>query len=529
MVVDNSNPPAQKTASRRHRPLLIAALAILLAIGSVASFAGGVYVSFQTGDETANAEAQQPTAKPVPAPTQGPSGQQGSDQPWFLQGTEEPEVVEEEKEPEATEAAQVAEVEQEDEGSDSGGRTIRVLETMLASILVAGVSLASARGMWTLQNWSRTVVMAVLALIIIYFVISAMFEVSKEVFGGEHVLGLGDILVATLEGLLKVVAYCILPAALIYGLMHYAAEFEETLGQKKFIDRGVRYLLLATAMSAIVIVGLIIAFTGWRSLESLEAIGPADMLTGTIWRPGSIIGQTEKGQFGLVPMVVGSILSTFGAIVLGVPLSIGTAILLAEVAPQPVRETVRPAIELLAGIPSVVYGLFGMVVLAPMIRDLGVSGYNTGFGLLNASIILAVMIMPTVTNIAEDAIRAVPRAYKEGSLALGATRWQTIWNVILPSARSGIIAAIILGIGRALGETMALIMVIGNAIAVPERLGDNPLTLFLSTARTLTGNIAVEINYAEGAHRSALFFTGVLLFAMILLVNSVARYLMRDR
>jgi phosphate transport system permease protein len=140
------------------------------------------------------------------------------------------------------------------------------------------------------------------------------------------------------------------------------------------------------------------------------------------------------------------------------------------------------------------------------------------------------MIIPTVTNITEDAIRAVPRRYKEASLALGATHWQTIRSVILPAARSGIIAAIILGIGRALGETMALIMVIGNSIAIPEPLvKGNPLTLFLSPARTLTGNIAVEIGYAEGPHRSALFFTGVLLFAMILLVNTTARYMMRER
>jgi phosphate transport system permease protein len=227
-------------------------------------------------------------------------------------------------------------------------------------------------------------------------------------------------------------------------------------------------------------------------------------------------------------MIIGSILATFGSVVLGVPLSIGTAILLAEVAPASVREIVRPAVELLAGIPSVVYGLFGMVVLAPLIRKIQVP-YNTGFGLLNASIVLAVMLIPTVTNIAEDALRAVPKHYKEGSLALGATHWQTILRVLLPAARSGLVAAVILGIGRALGETMAVIMVIGNSIAIPKPLNDNPLTLFLSTARTLTGNIAVEINYAAGVHRSALFFTGVLLFLMILLVNSLARYLMRER
>jgi phosphate transport system permease protein len=180
-------------------------------------------------------------------------------------------------------------------------------------------------------------------------------------------------------------------------------------------------------------------------------------------------------------MMAGSALATLGAVVLGVPLSVGTAILLAEIAPRAVRETVRPAVELLAGIPSVVYGLFGMVVLAPLIRTIELP-YNTGFGLLNASIILAVMVLPTVTNIAEDAIRAVPREFKEGSLALGATHWQTIVQVILPAARSGIVAAVILGIGRALGETMAMIMVIGNSIAMPEPLNGNPLSIFLTAA-----------------------------------------------
>jgi phosphate transport system permease protein len=227
-------------------------------------------------------------------------------------------------------------------------------------------------------------------------------------------------------------------------------------------------------------------------------------------------------------MIVGSILSTFGAVVLGIPISIGVAILLAEIAPFAVREILRPAIELLAGIPSVVYGLFGMVVLAPMIRLIPIP-YNSGFNILNASIILAIMIMPTVTSIAEDAIRSVPNIYREGSLGIGATHWQTIWEVVLPAARSGIIAAVILGIGRALGETMAIIMVMGNSIAIPTPINDNPLTIFLSTARSLTGNIAVEINYAAGAHRSALFFTGVILFIMIFAVDSYARYLMREK
>jgi phosphate transport system permease protein len=185
-------------------------------------------------------------------------------------------------------------------------------------------------------------------------------------------------------------------------------------------------------------------------------------------------------------------------------------------------------VELLAGIPSVIYGLFGMVVLVPLVRQIPVPG-NTGFGLLSASIVLAVMVLPTITNIAEDAIRSVPREYKEGALALGTTHWQTITGVMLPAARSGIIAAIILGVGRALGETMAMIMVIGNSIAFPKPLTDNPLTLVLRQARTLTGNIAVEIKYATGLHEDALFATGVILFVLIMVVNGSARLLIQRR
>ena len=400
-------------------------------------------------------------------------------------------------------------------------------QVLLAAVIMAALGTLLARGMWTLQNWARTAVILLLGAIGLYYGLTVVFDAAAEIFGGEQVVPVGAILSIALNGLFRVVATGIIPMAVIYTLIRLGPYFEESPGQRAFIDRGIRYVLIATALSAVFVVFLIILFTLVEAWESIEKIGLETMLLGTVWRPGSIIG-TEEAQFGLVPMIVGSVLATFGAVVLGVPLSVGTAILLAEVAPPLVREIVRPAVELLAGIPSVVYGLFGMVVLAPLIRKIEVP-YNTGFGLLNASIVLAVMIMPTVTNIAEDAIRAVPRQYKQGSLALGATHWQTIRSVMLPAARSGIVAAIILGIGRALGETMAMIMVIGNSIAIPEPLNNNPLTLFLSSARTLTGNIAVEINYAAGAHRSALFFTGVLLFLMILLVNSLARYLMRER
>jgi len=291
---------------------------------------------------------------------------------------------------------------------------------------------------------------------------------------------------------------------------------------RRLIDRGVRYVLLMSAMVSIFVVFLILLFTLREGLPAFREIGVLNMLTGTVWRP-------QRDQLGILSMVAGSILVTIGAIALGVPLSLGGAIFLAEVAPSHVREVVRPAVELLAGIPSVVYGLFGMVVLVPMVRNFFSVPGNTGFGLASASMVLAVMVLPTITNIAEDAIRAVPREYREGSLALGATRWQTIVSVTIPAARSGIIAAIILGVGRALGETMAMIMVIGNSIRMPRPLSDNPLTLFLSQARTLTGNVAVEIKYATGLHEDALFATGVVLFVLIMLVNGSARVLMQRR
>lgn len=291
--------------------------------------------------------------------------------------------------------------------------------------------------------------------------------------------------------------------------------------RRYIVDRAVRYLLLAGALVSILIVFLIALFTLREGWPAFREIGLVRLLGGDVWRPG-------QKSFGLLAMIVGSVLVTFGAIALGLPAALGCAILLAEIAPASVRVIIRPAVELLAGIPSVVYGLFGTVVLVPLVRRIPVPG-NTGFGLLAASGVLAVMILPTITNIAEDAIRAVPREYKEGSLALGTTHWQTIVGVILPAARSGIVAAVILGVGRALGETMAMIMVIGNSVAFPAPLNQNPLTLFLSQARTLTGNIAVEISYATGLHANALFATGVVLFVLIMLVNSLARLLMRQR
>jgi phosphate transport system permease protein len=401
------------------------------------------------------------------------------------------------------------------------------ISTLLAVVIMVSLGLIVGWGLWTVKNWAKTAVIGILGFSGLYFATLVTFDAFAQIFGGAQVMPFLEILKISGLSLLRILATGAVPMALIYSLIRVESFFHETAKEREVIGRSVWYVLIAATLSAIIIVLLIIFFTGKESWQSINEVGILEMVFGTIWRPGSIIG-AEGAQFGMLPMIVGAMLSTFGAMILGLPLSIGTAILLTEVAPGWVRELFQPAIELLAGIPSVVYGLFGMVVLAPLIRKIPVEG-NTGFGLLNASIILAIMILPTVTNITRDAICAVPKKYKEGSFALGATHWQTIYQVILPAARSGIVAAIILGIGRALGETMALIMVIGNSIAMPTPLNDNPLTLFLSTARTLTGNIAVEINYSTGVHRSALFFSGLLLFFIILAVNSLARSLMKER
>ena len=278
-----------------------------------------------------------------------------------------------------------------------------------------------------------------------------------------------------------------------------------------------KYIFLFSALMSILIVVMIGIFTFREAIPAFRDIGIIKLLTGTVWRPG-------QGQYGILAMIAGSGLVTLGAVIIGVPLALGCAIFLSEIAPPAVRSIVRPSIELLAGIPSVVYGLFGMVVIVPLVRNIDVPG-NTGFGLLSASIVLAVMILPTISSVSEYAIRSVPKRFREGSLAMGATKWETLTKVILPGARSGIMSAILLGLGRALGETIAMIMVIGNSVIIPFAASDNPLTIFLSRARTLTGNIAVEINYATGLHESALFATGVVLFALIMIMNSSVRIL----
>ncbi|HET9223788.1 MAG TPA: phosphate ABC transporter permease subunit PstC, partial [Roseiflexaceae bacterium] len=243
----------------------------------------------------------------------------------------------------------------------------------------------------------------------------------------------------------------------------------------------------------------------------IARVGLWEFLGGTSWSPTS-----KPPQFGILPMIVGSLWLTFGSLVIGVPLGLAVAIFMVELAPPRLAALMRPAIQLLAGIPSVIYGFIGLTLLAPLVRSaLG----GPGLSVLTGAIILGFMILPSIIAISEDAMRAVPLAIREGALALGSTHWQVISGVILPTARSGIIAGVILGMGRALGETMAVIMMIGNSLDVPV----SPL----QPATTLTSNIGLELAYASGAHREALFATGVVLFVFIMILNGLATTFVR--
>ncbi|MBZ2164663.1 phosphate ABC transporter permease subunit PstC [Methanobacterium spitsbergense] len=268
------------------------------------------------------------------------------------------------------------------------------------------------------------------------------------------------------------------------------------------IEKG----LLITALSSIIIILLIIIFIFSEGLPSMESYGFLKFIFGTTWDPSS-------GDYGVLPMIVGSLGITGLALLFAVPLSLLCAIFMAEIAPKTMRKILKPVIETLAGIPSVVYGFFGLIVLVPIMR---VQFGGTGFSMLTASIILTVMILPTIISVSEDALRSIPQEYKEASLAVGATHWQTIKNVIFPAAIPGIITAIILGMGRAIGETLAVIMVAGNVAQFPNSIFD--------PVRALTSNIAIEMGYATGIHYSALFGTAIVLFIIIMILLVIANY-----
>ncbi|MCX7974550.1 MAG: phosphate ABC transporter permease subunit PstC [Candidatus Aminicenantes bacterium] len=269
-------------------------------------------------------------------------------------------------------------------------------------------------------------------------------------------------------------------------------------------EKLIQLFLLTIALSAISILALISIFIFTEGLPIMFRHGFKKFLFSLDWYP-------SEGYFGLLPMIIGSLLVTAGAMVIGVPLGLAGAIYLTQFSSKKVRNLVKPMIELLAGIPSVVYGFIGVVILVPFVRE---NFGGPGFSVFTASIILGIMILPTILSISIDSLMALPPSYREGSIALGATQWQTVRMVLLPAARSGIIASLILGLGRAVGETMAVIMIAGNATALPRSI--------LDPVRTLTSNIALEMGYVSGEHRQALFATGVILFIIIMILNTMA-------
>jgi len=276
-------------------------------------------------------------------------------------------------------------------------------------------------------------------------------------------------------------------------------------------EKNVQRILMAAAFSAISALLLIALFIFNEGLPFIFKYGLKNFLFANEWQP-------QLGKFGIFPMITASLWVTFGAMIIGAPLGVAVAFFLSEYVPKSVMRIVKPTIELLAAIPSVVYGFIGVMVLAPIIRN---NFGGPGLSLLAGSIILGIMILPTIISISVDSILAVPQSYREGSLALGATVWQTIYMVTIKASKSGIIASIILGLGRAVGETMAVIMVAGNAVNIPH----SPL----DSVRTLTANIALEMSYATGIHRQALFATGVVLFVGIIILNSIASVALRKR
>ena len=278
---------------------------------------------------------------------------------------------------------------------------------------------------------------------------------------------------------------------------------------KNFSESFMRLVFFIAACVSIFSVALICIFLFANGIPAIGEIGVFDFLLGTKWKPSNDI-------YGIFPMIIGSIYVTAGAIIVGVPIGILCAIFMARFCPAGIYRFLKPAVELLAGIPSIVYGFFGLVVIVPVIQELfGTSGK----GILTASLLLGIMILPTIISVSESSIRAVPESYYEGALALGDTHEMSVIRAVVPAAKSGILAGIILGVGRAIGETMAVIIVAGNQAIMPDSI--------LSGVRTMTSNIVMEMGYATDLHRQALIATGVVLFVFILIINMLFSILKR--
>ena len=272
--------------------------------------------------------------------------------------------------------------------------------------------------------------------------------------------------------------------------------------KKNLLEKLMGGVFLIAACVSILAVVLICLFLFANGIPAIGKIGFLKFLTGEVWRPSNDI-------YGILPFILGSLYVTAGAIIIGVSIGIMTAVFMARFCPKKLHRILKPAIDLLAGIPSVVYGFFGLVMIVPV----------TGSSIITASVILAIMILPSVISVSESALRAVPESYYEGSLALGATHERSVFSVLLPAASSGVFAGVVLGIGRAIGETMAVMMVAGNNTGMPKSI--------FKGVRTLTSNIAMEMGYATGLHREALIATGVVLFVFILIINFCSSMLKR--
>lgn len=277
----------------------------------------------------------------------------------------------------------------------------------------------------------------------------------------------------------------------------------------KLKEQMMQIVFLISASISILAVALICIFIFINGIPAMAEVGAFRFLSGSQWKPSNDI-------YGIFPMILGSLYVTAGAIIIGVPIGILTAVFMARFCPQKLYRIIKPSVDLLAGIPSVVYGFFGLMVIVPFIRDfLGGSGSS----MLAASVILGIMILPTIVNVSEAAIRAVPESYYEGSLALGATHERSVFFTVVPAAKSGIMAGVILGVGRAIGETMAVVMVAGNQAVIPSGV--------LKGLRTLTANIVLEMGYAADLHRGALIATAAVLFVFILIINLTFSFIKR--
>lgn len=274
---------------------------------------------------------------------------------------------------------------------------------------------------------------------------------------------------------------------------------------QKVKEKGMEFVFMLCACVSILAVALICIFLFANGVPAMAKIGFGKFLMGRTWQAGN-------GLFGIFPMIIGSIYVTAGAIIVGVPIGILAAVFLARFCPKPLYRIMKPGVELLAGIPSVVYGFFGLMIIVPWVRDTFRPYYGgNGLSLFSAALLLGIMILPTIISISESAIRAVPDKYYQGALALGATHERSVFRTVVPAAKSGIMAGIVLGIGRAFGETMAVIMIAGNQAWIPDNM--------FQGIRTLTANIVMEMGYAQDLHREALIATGVVLFVFILIIN----------